>query len=309
MLTLRAGGPGGGAPDLFGRGYSDAPTGVDYDARLYVAQMLLVLASSPSRAPWCAPDGFRLVGYSLGGGLCVAFARHLPHLVRSLGLVAPCGLIRRGAHVGWRSRLLYDSFVARRLLPGPLVRYLVRRRIRPAVPPPPPTPSKAEPAEAEIVDGDASGGGAFDAAPVSLRRGPGSATVSAVVRWQVDRHAGFVHAFLSTIRHAPIYAPQGDWAALSSLLAARRRRRREPTEPGPGTGPEAAGLGLRGGRVHVVLGEDDPVVVRGETVDDARAALGPDGVAFTVLPGGGHEIPMARSAEVADALVAFWSDA
>lgn len=286
--------------------------------------MLLVLASSHI-AWWTGgpAGGFHLVGYSLGGGLSVAFARHMPHLVRSLSLVAPGGLIRRDVHVGWRSRLLYDSFVARRLLPGILVRYLVRRRIRP------PTPSQAEPAEAEIVDGDtagpiplpaggadnrkreappgnsdASGGAAFDAGLVMPRYGavPG-ATVSSVVRWQVDRHEGFVAAFLSTIRHAPIYAPQGDWAVLSSLLAARRRPR------GKGSDDSDAGTlpgGLCGGRIHMVLGENDPVIVRDEAVHDAREVLGPDGVAFTVLPAGGHEIPMSRSVEVAEALVAFW---
>lgn len=301
---------------------------MDYDARLYISQILLVLTSSSSASSqWCGPEGFHLVGYSLGGGLSVAFARYLPHLVRSLGLVAPCGLIRRDVHVGWRSRLLYDSFVGRCLIPGPLLRYLVGRRIRPPLPTPTPTAVKAEPAEAEIVDdgdaagteteakdgekrsqkvprtgnSDASGGESFDGALVSLRRGPGSsggATVSAVVRWQVDQHAGFVGAFLSTIRCAPIYAPQGDWAALSALLAARRQT---PSDPEP------TASGLRRGRVHVILGEDDPVIAVHETMEDAQAVLGPDGVKLTVFPGGGHEIPMTRSAEIADALVGFWN--
>ncbi|KAI0007467.1 alpha/beta-hydrolase [Xylariaceae sp. FL0662B] len=276
--------------DLFGRGYSDAPRApLPYDTRLYTTQILLVLASSAR--PWTE---FHLAGYSLGGGLCVAFARYFPHLVRSLTLIASGGLIRPH-HVGWRSRALYGSG----LLPEVLVRYLVRRRIRPGaeLPPPPPRMGSAYAgavAAAEssrLVDRDASGGASFDGAAIS-RRHPG-VSVSSVVRWQVDRHEGFVAAFISTIRHAPIYAPQADWEALAAILRARR------------AGAEAKEPGLRGGRVLMVLGEHDPVIVKDETVHDSLRVFGRDGVEFAVLPGG-HELPITRSAEVADAMEKFW---
>ncbi|KAI1491850.1 alpha/beta-hydrolase [Biscogniauxia mediterranea] len=286
--------------DLFGRGYSDAPSGLPYDARLYTAQMLLVLASSPLAVSWTSAPGFHLVGYSLGGGLCVAFARHLPHLVRSLALVAPCGLIRP-RHVGWRSWLYYTSG----LLPEVVVRELVRRRIRPQESSPATTAdsSNSSSSSADILtaeslrqvsgDGDANGGAGFDSAAISKYR-PG-VTVSSVVRWQVDNHAGFLTAFLSSIRNCPIYAPQPDWEVLSSMLEIRRTSNPDVT-------PNS---GLDGGKVLIVLGEHDSVIVKDETIEDATAVLGPNGVEFAVIDGG-HEVPITRSTDVANAIEEFW---
>ncbi|KAI1082936.1 alpha/beta-hydrolase [Whalleya microplaca] len=285
--------------DLFGRGYSDAPNNLAYDARLYTTQLLLVLASSA--VPW---PRFHLVGYSLGGGLGVAFARYFPHLVRSLTLIAPGGLIRPH-HVGWRSRLLYDSG----LLPESLVRWLVRRRIRPGAAAPPSQTggdragvlavAAAESrtnARVTTGDGDANGGETFDSAAISKRR-PG-VTVAEVVRWQVDCHEGFIMAFLSSIRHAPIYAPQEDWTALAAILRARRST--------GGHGAEAeAKPGLAGGKILMVLGEYDSVIVKDEIVHDSLRVLGRDGVEFAVLPGG-HELPITGSTEVAAVMEKFW---
>ncbi|KAI2629515.1 alpha/beta-hydrolase [Hypoxylon sp. NC1633] len=283
--------------DLFGRGYSDAPSDLDYDSRLYVTQILLVLASS--RIPWTA---FHLVGYSLGGGLCVAFARYFPQRLSSLTLIASCGLIR-AHHVGWQSRLLYSSGV----LPEFMVRGLVRRRIRPKdekeeARPPPQSAGGADIASAESKkvlpnrDGDANGGDGFDSASISKFR-PG-VTVSSVVRWQVDYHEGFVTAFLSTIRNAPIYAPQEDWKVLSAILGETRK---QAAQNQSGSSDE----GLRPGNIFMVLGRDDPVVVAQETIEDAERVLGSEGVEIAVLPGG-HELPITASSAVANAMESFW---
>ncbi|KAL7629123.1 hypothetical protein AAE478_000642 [Parahypoxylon ruwenzoriense] len=308
--------------DLFGRGYSDAPSDLPYDSRLYASQILLVLASSS--VPWATPattaastGGFHLIGYSLGGGLSVAFTRYLPHLVRSLTLIASCGHIR-SHHVGWQSRLLYNSD----LLPEFLVEWLVRRRIRPQVSTGTGRPRHREQGAADDVaiaaaettklkrlpngDGDANGGDGFDSAAISKFR-PG-VTVASVVRWQVDRHAGFVGAFLSTIRNAPIYAPQEDWEELAVILGARRPKREGELADKPSESEsesESPIPGLHAGKILIVLGEDDPVIVKDETVEDAGKVLGPDGVEFAVLPGG-HELPITSSFSVANTLEGFW---
>ncbi|KAI8635406.1 alpha/beta-hydrolase [Xylariaceae sp. FL1651] len=280
--------------DLFGRGYSDAPDDLTYDLRLYVTQLLLVLASS--KISWTAAPGFHLVGYSLGGGLCVAFTRYFPHLLRSLALVAPCGLIRRH-HVGWWSWLYYNSG----LLPEFLVRHLVKRRIRPNTEPVHAAGGAdivaAESEQAVNGDGDSNGGKGFANAVISKTRP--HVTVSSVVAWQVDNHQGFVMAFLSTIRNAPIYAPQRDWEALSAVLKARR-----PMGSIDASGVKL-GAGLEAGKILIVLGEDDGVVVKEEAIEDAEAALGRDGVEFVMLPGG-HELPFTYSADVAEAIRGFW---
>ncbi|KAI0135141.1 alpha/beta-hydrolase [Daldinia grandis] len=276
--------------DLFGRGYSDAPNDLVYDERLYVTQFLLVLASS--KLSWST---FNLVGYSLGGGLCVLFTTYFPHLVSSLTLVAGCGLIR-SYHVGWKSRLLYSSG----LLPEFLVKILVRRRIRPKTEQPPGAAGGADIASAETKhlpngDSDANGGAGFNSTSISKFR-PG-VTVSSIVGWQVDHHDGFVTAFVSTIRNAPIYAPQPDWVALHKILKSRRRsKHNKGASPIPG---------LHAGKVLMILGEDDPVVVKNETIEDARKMLGYEGVEIAVLPGG-HEIPISASSRIADTVEDFW---
>ncbi|KAI0889757.1 alpha/beta-hydrolase [Annulohypoxylon maeteangense] len=277
--------------DLFGRGYSDAPNDLDYDARLYVTQILLVLASS--KLPWTT---FHLIGYSLGGCLSVSFTRYFPHLVRSLTLVASGGLIRP-YHVGWQSRLLYSSG----LIPEFLVKMLVRKRIRPKHEQPHSTASGADIMSAETTkrlpngDGDSNGGDGFDSAAISKFRP--DITVASVVRWQVDHHKGFVTAFLSTIRNAPIYAPQDDWKNLAMVLETRRRLE-HGNKPG-------SVKGMHAGKILMVLGDDDPVIVKDEVIEDAEQVLGLEGVEFAILPGG-HEIPFTMSSGIANAIDGFW---
>ncbi|KAI0543630.1 alpha/beta-hydrolase [Xylaria curta] len=268
--------------DLFGRGYSDAPLDSTYDERLYTSQMLLVLASST--ISWLEKPGFHLVGYSLGGALSVVFARYFPHHVRSLSLITPGGLVRRH-HIGWWSWLYYNSG----LLPEILVKFFVRRRIRPT------TGAVSKPIDG---DGDVNGGVRFGGAAISKTRP--HVTVSEVVAWQVDHHRGFVPAFLSTIRNAPIYAPQEHWNALSRILETRRSGKMICTNSD--TKPLA---GLEGGKILIVLGKDDGLVVWNETVEDAYAALGRDGVEIVTLEGG-HEIAITSSINVAESIEGFW---
>ncbi|KAH6630457.1 Alpha/Beta hydrolase protein [Chaetomium sp. MPI-SDFR-AT-0129] len=307
--------------DLFGRGYSDTPqgAGVEHDGRLYTTQILMVLASSP--LAWTGDEGFHLVGYSFGGGLAVGFGRFFARMVRSVVVVAGSGLIRGGRHVGWRSRVLYS----RGWLPEGVVRWFVRRRLMPKS-----GKGKGKgkgtgdgkggrvvtetTMAAEVVDitrgpdddddgddeggeklagrhenSDASGGQSFDNAV--LFPGRPQLTVSSVMEWQLRNHQGFIPAFVSSIRYAPIYDQQEDWLALGKMLAERRER---PDTPG-----------LRGGKLLLVLGASDPVIVKEELLHDATAVLGEDGFEAVVLDAG-HELVMTKSEEVAAVLVNFW---
>ncbi|KAF9878482.1 hypothetical protein CkaCkLH20_03974 [Colletotrichum karsti] len=268
--------------DFFGRGYSDAPTDLPYDSRLYTTQILLALASSPLRG-WTGNDAFHLLGYSLGGAVAASFASSSPHLVKSLTLIAPGGLIRSAAHVGWRSRLLYNSD----LLPEFLRRFLVSRRLHPA-------PSrKGDVPEKETVDDAENAAAAADWDGLQL---VGGARIGDVVAWQLGCHPGYVRSYMSTIRHAPIYdRADEEWKALAGVLEARRR------EGGGEGGPP----GLRKGRVLFVLGERDEIVVPGETVWDARRVLGEDAVEVLVLKGG-HEVGVTKGKEIVGGVLAAW---
>ncbi|KAK3330547.1 alpha/beta-hydrolase [Apodospora peruviana] len=284
--------------DFFGRGYSDTPTDVRYDIRLYTTQILLVLASSS--LPWTGDDGFHLVGYSLGGGIAVSFAQYFPHMVRSLVLVAGGGLIRP-EHVSWQSKILYSTAG---IIPERVLEYLVRRRITPAES----TVTNEVKMAGEVVDvkqttrsrnSDASGGDSYDNAV--LRPG---ITVSAVMKWQLRHHAGFVPAFMSSIRYAPIYDRKDDWLALGQLLDVRRGAR-AGSEWSSANGPPPPGL--RGGRLLFVLGATDPVIVQEELMHDATGLLGEEGFEAVLLDCG-HEIVMTKGKEVADVAVSFWNN-
>lgn len=276
--------------DYFGRGYSDAPNDIPYDVRLYTTQILLVLASS--HLAWTGDDGFHLIGYSLGGGVAVSFTRYFAHMVRSLTVVASGGIIRK-EHVSWKSKILYSTGI----FPEWLLEGLVRSRLEP----------KEVVTEATMVtevtqmdnslerkiSRDTSGGSSFDNA-VLLRSRP-SMTVAAVMAWQLRHHRGFVPAFMSSIRYAPIYDQREDWQALGRLLAVRRQH--TPGSIGP--------AGLRTGKVLVVLGETDPVIVKEELIEDAGAIIGPDGMEVTTLDAG-HEVAITHGDEVAKAVLEFW---
>lgn len=257
-------------PDLFGRGYSDAPTDLPYDTRLYTTQILLALASSP--LSWTGSGAFSLAGYSLGGGIAADFTSHFPHLVSSLILLAPGGLIRT-AHITWRSRLLYSL----PLLPQPLVHWLVRRRLY--TPPSSPIPPLATTSSSAVpVDQTAQ---AEAAAPPTASPSPSTSsqvhTAAEAVNWQLDHHPGFLPAFISSIRHAPVYAQHARWHV----------------------------VGAQKTPVLLVLGGKDPIVVADEVWADAEECLG-EGLETVVVEGAGHEVVMGWAGEtVVEAMVGF----
>ncbi|KJZ78822.1 hypothetical protein HIM_01595 [Hirsutella minnesotensis 3608] len=265
--------------DFFGRGYSDAPLDVPYDDRLYTTQILLVLASSP--ISWTGSSAFHLIGYSLGGALAASFAAYHPHLVRSLTLICPGGLLRP-SHVSLKSRLLYTEGI----LPDFLIHALARRRLEPR------RGASADVPEGKDDDVD------FDEVPVST--GNRAVKVGDVVRWQLGSNPGFVQAYMSTIRSAPIYGQHDKvWVRLSRQLATRRRP--------AGVGADVP-AGLEGGRICLVLARKDPIVVAEEWIEDSKDVLGQDGVEVHVLDGG-HEIGISKGAQIADIATKAWSRA
>jgi hypothetical protein len=113
------------------------------------------------------------------------------------------------------------------------------------------------------------------------------------MNFQLLHHEGFIHAFMSSIRHAPIYQQREDWLALGRLLAARK----------DGNLP-----GLRGGRVLFLLGKIDSVIVREELIHDATALLGEEALEAVSLDCG-HEIVMTKGKIVARLAIQFWKEA
>jgi pimeloyl-ACP methyl ester carboxylesterase len=214
--------------DLWGRGYSDS-VDLPHDSRLYATEILLAITSSP--LAW-TPEGFSVIGYSLGGGVAADFASSFPALVKSLVLLAPAGLIR-SYHFGWQARLMYKLS-----LPIGFVEWVVRRRLRTG-----PahasvqnsTPKTAEAALNEEIRGARNEG--FEKAQLSKLK-PG-VTVASAVQWQLDYHEGFVSSFVSSVKHSSV-------------------------ERTPSTLASWGKLGSRKDKVIIMAGSTDPLILASE---------------------------------------------
>lgn len=265
--------------DLFGRGYSDAPDPATYqqDLRLWTSQILLVLGSS--ELDWMS-DGFALVGYSMGGGIGATFTTYFPRLVRSLVLIAPAGLMRP-SHVHWTSKLIYGGF-----MPAGLVTWAIRKRLSSRQPEKTEgtTPTQTATSEHPAHMPDSSAALFADRPGIS---------VAEAVGWQVDAHPGFVPAFVSSIQHAPISGQHARWRLIGARCAAQR------------AGGEGEGR-LAEGKVLVLPGSTDNVIVTKEIVEDAGEALGKENVRIEVLEGG-HDLPIVNAEGCARVIADFWS--
>ncbi|PHH69007.1 hypothetical protein CDD82_129 [Ophiocordyceps australis] len=263
--------------DLFGRGYSDGVGDLPHDARLYSSQILCALASSP--LPWTGSQArLRLIGYSMGGSLAICFANAFPDLVASLVLMAPAGLIRP-TDFGTLSRILFRSG----LIPDRIVTALARRRLQAPI-----VASRLSPkAMAAAALAAAETTNLNKATPTDTKPWPRSTEqvpplqerMLEYVRWMVVHHHGFVAAFMSCIRHAPLLDESESW---------RRLARRAP------------------GSTAVLLAEADEIINADHYTSHGLALVGgPDRVVWRVLPGS-HDFVMTHVESVMGVLDDFW---
>ncbi|UWQ32565.1 alpha/beta hydrolase [Leisingera sp. M527] len=82
--------------DLYGRGYSDRPEGLQ-DSRFFTTQLEQLLQDQE------VGDDFTLIGYSMGGAIATAFAAAHPTRLRELILLAPAGF---GSSQGRLTRMI-----------------------------------------------------------------------------------------------------------------------------------------------------------------------------------------------------------
>ncbi|KAI0176232.1 alpha/beta-hydrolase [Hypoxylon sp. FL1284] len=263
--------------DLFGRGFTDAPGDVPYDTRLFVSQILLVLASSP--LAWTGRNGLSVVGYSLGGGIAANFAATFPDMVETLILLAPAGLIR-AENIGRASRLVFTSGIVPDRLLAWLTKIRLRQPIASAVSKKVWTATTAVTGAGDKKEtfGDVAVQEAVDPADEEPQT-PFELEVVRYVHWALDFHRGFVQAFMSTIRFAPLLDQHDYWRR----LAARA----------PGT-------------TAVLLGERDNLIQKDDYVEDALPLLGgPDRVYWRVVPGS-HNFPFTHAPDTLARIYEFW---
>lgn len=263
--------------DLFGRGYSDMPEDLEHDNRLFTTQILLVLASSP--LSWTGADSgkFSLIGYSLGGGIATTFTSYFPHLVDTLILFAPAGLLRP-QHITASNRLLYQQGI----IPESLVQRIIRNRLRtPLSAPPEPKDSKMDATNAVQAEVSVE----HNSQAVLSKKYP-NVTVVAAVAHQVDHHPGFVQAFISSIRYGPTRTEHDRWRVVGKQLTEHNQANHTQK------------------KVLVVLGEHDPIIVKQEIEEDARETLAGN-VEFATFKAG-HEVPVTLGEEIVETIVEFW---
>lgn len=180
--------------DLWGRGYSD-DVDLPHDSRLYTTEILLAITSSP--LAW-TPEGFSIIGYSLGAALSVDFASYFPDLVKDIVLLAPCGIVRL-TNATWQGRLMFSGLIPRRL-----TQWVVRRRLFAGLGHP--NMGKTKPGVIATEKIPKTPASVSEITPLSRARP--HVTGPMAVRWQLDNHAGFVNSYESSLRYSPLYTSQ-----------------------------------------------------------------------------------------------------
>jgi pimeloyl-ACP methyl ester carboxylesterase len=244
---------------------------VPHDERLYVSQILLVLASSS--LSWTGASArLKVIGYSLGGGIAVHFANAVPHLVESLILLAPAGLIRAESFGALSNFAFKSGFV-----PESLVAVLTRRRLQRPIASSKAKALKAAEASAEAYV-DVAEAEAIDPPPGTSAT-PLEKSVLEYVRWMVVHHPGFVPAFMSSVRHAPLTDQHASWEQL-----AQRKQ----------------------GSTVVMLAESDEIIdLREYTRHGLPLCGGEENVVWKVMPGG-HDFVMTHSKLILGELDEHW---
>lgn len=205
-------------------------------------------------------------------------------MVASLVLLAPAGVIRP-ENFGRASRLVFTSGIVPERILEMLTKYRLRTPIGNAV-------SKKRKMSA-AADGALPGAltpkeGLTDAA-VQEAVDPNANTVDSVhpleakiasyIRWMLDKHEGFVPAFMSTVRYGPLMDQQEYW---------RKLAKRKP------------------GSTAVILGRDDELIQKADYAEDALPLIGGEANVFWRIVPGGHNFPFTNAQEALEALYGFW---
>ncbi len=118
------------------------------------------------------------------------------------------------------------------------------------------------------------------------------------VKWQVDHNLGFVRSFISSARFGPTSGQHESWREIGMRLDEQRER--------PDDG-EAQRNGFKGGKVLVLMGNKDAIILRNEVEPDIKRALGRQNVKMTIFEAG-HDLPVHMSGKVTEAIWDTWKE-
>lgn len=270
-------------PDLWGRGYSDTPTGLPHDDRLFSSQILISLASSPLSWTGASAGGFSIIGFSLGGGITMSFVARFPYLIRSIILLAPSGIIR-SLPSGYRSIFFrYPS-----LVPSSYLRRLVgcllgtKLGMMPQI--------RTEEKESPVREAES------QLSPNSALGAKQTIDMSSVTQWQFDNHRGFLHSFVNTIQYGPVQHQQSDWNKVCEIIKGKRKY-----------GSEYRSYNHQNSKILFIFGDSDEIIFGKEIIEDFEKMLGgSEKVQFKIVAGN-HSFPVLSSEEVVRHIFDFWT--
>lgn len=221
--------------DTWGRGYSNSPTGVSYDSRLFMMQVFFALSSSTLSWTGTLSEGFSMIGFSLGGSVVMSFAATFPYLVNSVVLLAPAGLVRTlpegYGSIFFRHRSFVPTIYLRRLVATIIgVSSSIHR---------PKARVKSEPVTTDNLD------------------------LPALWQWQFDKHEGFVDAFIDTTQNGPLQRQHEGWKKALDIIS------------GHSTGSSSTNVPCRlyDTKFLVICGDSDGIVVADEVREDIMGML------------------------------------
>lgn len=204
------------------------------------------------------------------------FASHFPHLINSIVLLGPAGLLRR-MPAGYDSIFFkYPFFV-----PASYIRKLVGNIL------------EVDQSEGPIKIDHTARKRVLEAGglPEPKALNPEDLDVAGIVQWQFDNHQGFVHTFADTIRYGPLMNQRSAWEKACSIIR------------GEGT-PLPSGK-LYGSKILAIFGDVDNVVVPSETTEDLKQLLGEEHLVTKIVPGG-HGFPVPSTSLVIKHILEFW---
>jgi pimeloyl-ACP methyl ester carboxylesterase len=148
------------------------------------------------------------------------------------------------------------------------------------------------------------------------------------VAWQVDVHPGFIPAFISCIKYAPIHDGFDRWRLIGQRCEMKRAvehasrafdhdaaavadKHAPPVSPstsssfGSGVDDGHDASGLDEGKVLVLLGLRDVIIMADETSENVVAALGKENVEIVKIHGG-HDLVLSNTENCVRAMAEFW---
>ena len=254
-------------PDLYGRGWSDAPVDILFDSNLYNTQILYALLSSP--LAWLSPnESFSLIGYSLGGCLVPSFLLSLPETqlasISSVILLAPAGLLNSGK-LPFFTKLGYRGW-----LPTALQTFVAKRNMRKGV--------------KEFSTDNMDRSKTLD--------------LNFIAGWQASTHKGYLPAWMSSFRHCPIFDRKEMFTRVRKLLDTNAFGANEEN---------GRMLIIMAGKDDTIKFDEVVPIMKQILEPQGEEEAKKEGhIKWKVFEEDGHDVVVMKGVELGDEILAFW---